>query len=72
MEKRKKRGRDVSTKWVGLVGPIKTMWSSCVVVEIVFGLVVVFDDMGQFVLLFLFNVCDLRMLCRIVRRGRER
>lgn len=57
MEKRKKRGREIPTKWIWLVGPVKAMWSSCIVVEIVFGLVVVFDDMGEFVLLFLlFNV----------------
>lgn len=59
MEKREKRRREVPAKWVGLVGPIKPMRSSCIVVEIVFCLVVVFDDMGEFVL---FDVWNLRLL----------
>lgn len=59
MEKREKRRREVPTKWVGLVGPIKTVGPSGVVVEGVFGLVVVFEDMGEFVfveVLMLFGV----------------
>lgn len=52
------------------------MWSSCIVVEIVFGLVVVFENMGEFVLLlvlFLFNVWILRLLlCGVVGFRRRR
>lgn len=44
MGKRKKRSRDVAAEGVGLIGPIESMGASGVVGEAVLGLVVVFED----------------------------
>lgn len=40
-------GVGVVAKWVGLVGPIEVVGSTAVVGEGVFGLVVVFEDLGE-------------------------
>lgn len=45
MLKRDERSGEVSTKWVWLVGPIEAMRAFSVVVEVVFGLVMVFEDL---------------------------
>lgn len=50
MEKRDERGGEVSTKWVGLVGPVEAVGPTGEMVEVVLGLVVVFEDVGEFVL----------------------
>lgn len=49
MEEREQRGREVPAKWVGLVGPIKPIGAPGVAVEVVLGLVVVFEHVGKFV-----------------------
>ena len=43
-------GGEVSAKWVGLVGPVEAVGPTGVLVEVVLGLVVVFEDVGEFVL----------------------
>ena len=50
MEEGEERGREVPAKWVGLIGPIKPMWAPGVAVEVVLGLVVVFEHVREFVL----------------------
>lgn len=45
MKEREERSREVTAKRVGLVSPVEAVWSSCVLVEVVLGLVVVFDDL---------------------------
>lgn len=45
MKEREKRSREVTAKRVGLVSPVEAVWSSCVLVEVVLGLVVVFEDL---------------------------
>jgi len=50
VEKRDERGGEVSTKRVGLVGPVEAVRPPSVMVEVVLGLVVVFENVGEFVL----------------------
>lgn len=45
MKEREERSREVTAKRVGLVSPVEAVWSSCVFVEVVLGLVVVFEDL---------------------------
>lgn len=45
MKEREERSREVSAKRVGLVSPVEAVWSSCVLVEVVLSLVVVFEDL---------------------------
>lgn len=51
MEKRDERGGEVSTKRVGLVGPVEAVRPPGVMVEVVLGLVVVFENVGEVVLI---------------------
>lgn len=45
MKEREERSREVTAKRVRLVSPVEAVWSSCVLVEVVLGLVVVFEDL---------------------------
>lgn len=50
VEEGEERGGEVPAEWVGLVGPVEPVGAPCVAVEVVFGLVVVFEDVGELVL----------------------
>ena len=41
----KERSREVTAKRVGLVSPVEAVWSSWLLVEVVLGLVVVFEHL---------------------------
>lgn len=45
VKEREERSREVTAKRVGLVSPVEAVWSSCVLVEVVLGLAVVFEDL---------------------------
>lgn len=46
MEEREERGGEVAAEGVGLVGPVEAVRATCVFGEGVFGLVVVFQNLG--------------------------
>lgn len=50
MKQRDERCRDITTKWIRLVSPVKAMRSSGVVSERMLGLVVVSEHLSQLIL----------------------
>lgn len=59
---REERGGEVAAERVGLVGPVEAVGSTCIAVEGVLGLVVVFEDLVKILLLLLLLLLLLMMM----------